>query len=181
MIRIVSAVLLVAALASGQVTYLGLVGTPQAVPDPYFLGGSGFACISGQYCPGIGLGFTLWGLPLGYNTGSAVTQEQIWFVIDAGTSSLPGVNILGGQFYIPFTSPVSFNAGSSRYLGPGGIPCTGIIPFPGPPFPYTANGASVNLGPIPPGTFGLLTVQGFLLDPAINRAFTSNAINLSFP
>ena len=128
----------------------------------------------------------MFGLPLGYNTGPAVTQEAIYFLFDAGASALPGVFIAGGLFYIPFTTPVIIGGFSSVYLGPSDIvACPGLISLPGPPplpsGPYTTNGARLSPGLLPPGVFGALTVQGFLFDPALGAFFATNAMNVTFP
>lgn len=181
MLRFFAITLLVAATASAQVTYLGFVGTGQTVPDPVFIGNSSVAHLSGYYCTVTGLTFTVSGLPVGYNTASPITDEFIWFALDSGPSSLPGVSILGGQFYIPFNNYVLLGGLPSQYLGPGGIVlCAGLILLPGPVAPWVPNGTRTTIS-VPPGNFGVLTMQGFVLDPAINRIYTTNAINFSIP
>jgi hypothetical protein len=181
MMRVWAIALLATASAGAQVTYLGVIGAGQTVPDPVFTG-SGVARLSGFYCPATGLEFAVSGLPLGYNTGPAVTQEQIWYVFAAGPATLPGVVVADGLFYVPLTNPVTLGGGASSYIGPGDIiSCPGLIPLPGPAAPYVPNGSRFSLGAIPPGNYGILSMQAFLFDPALSRVFTTNAINFSIP
>ncbi|MEZ6197130.1 MAG: hypothetical protein R3F20_15590 [Planctomycetota bacterium] len=177
---------LLAASISAQVTPIALVGTAQSVPDPYFtMNPPGAARLSVHYCASgatAGLNFTISGLPLGYNTGPAATQESILLAIDVGAAATPGAAVLGGQIYLPFTPSLFIaNLGPSVYLGPGDVvPCPGLIVFPGAPGPFSPNGKSLNLG-LPAGIVGTFSVQGAVFDPALARLFTSNAYTFSIP
>lgn len=173
------AFVVIAKIATAQVTYLGSLGTPQTVPNPNG-GAAGTIGLSGQYCANQGLHFGVRGLPLPY--ASTITNEAVYFALEAGQSMLPGVNILGGQFYVPLINPLLLGPQSVTYLGPGDVVlCPGLIVLPGPPITNPFYGAATGWIAIPPGTVGMLTIQGFMLDPNVNRFFTSNAINFSIP
>ncbi len=177
--------LLLAASALAQVTPFGTLGTPQVVPDPFFpLGAPGAATLNGSYCASgstAGLNFAVAGLPLGYNTGPAATQESIIFAFDVGVAALPGITVLQGNILLPLTgSLLLMGGGPAAWLGPGDtVPCPGLIPFPG-TTPPTGNGLRINIL-LPPGIVGTFSVQGFVFDPALGRLFSTNAHNFSIP
>lgn len=176
------AALFLAASLSAQATWVSSVGTGQAVPDPWNPAWpAGQLCLDGIHCPlaALQLSFELTGMPVGYSAGP-VNYEICGFVLDLGASSLPGIPLLGGVVYVPLLVPYVFLAGPSLYIGPSDIVCSGGSGIGcGTPSP-TRNGARFRFFR-PPGTFGALTVQGFVLDPVLNRLFTSNAVNFTLP
>lgn len=171
------ALLLLSQFAVAQVTYLGSVGTPQVVPNPNG-GNAGTIVTSGHYCPASGLHFSARGLPLGY---MSVNSEAIYFAIAVGLSTAPGVNISGGEFYIPLLNPLVLGPYPVSYLGPGDIICQGAISLPGPPLQNNLLGAVVGPIALPPGNPGPMTIQAFMYDATPNRFFTGNAINFRIP
>ena len=184
--RTLAILLVMVAGLAAQVTPMGSIGTPQIVPDPVFTTGApGAATLVAKYCAsGVlnpGLEVRLCGLPLGYNTGPAVTQEQVLIALGVGSSALPGAPVLGGMLYLAPAGPMAVvTAGASQWHGPPDtVPCPGLIVFPG-PTPPTPNGRGITI-PIPPAAVGLFSVQGALFDPALSRIFTTNAINFSLP
>ena len=178
---------LLAAAATAQ-TWTGSVGTPAAIPNPTAGGVAGSINLQGCNCPNNPTNSTIFeitGIPSGYAGNSPAANELCAFILDVGTSTVPGVNLGGALFYLPLISPVTIMAptpptsglipGSCWFIGPVGI-CSGSC---------VGNSSSNRLGAVlnlsswyMPG-FGNFTMQGVLLDTTTGALFTSNAVNFS--
>lgn len=169
--------------AQSTVVFTASVGTPQAVPDPLFPANpDGNSSLFGIFSPAAGgnpatLRFILNGLPSSYGSASPVTQETLYFMLDFGTSSLPGAPLLGGLVYLPMTAPATFTVAASSYMGPlDTVPMGGTSGGVQDPL---NNGGRLDLsGLLVPAAIGVpLTIQAGLFDPVPNLLFTSNAID----
>ncbi len=180
---------LAAAAPAQNVAFGPVVGVPQTVPDPFNpMNTPGSARLDGLYCqlPFRKLVFDFVCLPPNYVI--PIFTETCYFVIDVGPSTLPGVTILQGQFYVPFTPlAVIINAGGVSYIGPADVVCGGVTSFASPagtcalPLLLSRHGAKLDLGSLVLGLpiSTVFTVQAAMFDPAANRFFTSNALNLT--
>lgn len=186
---VILTLVLVASISAQNIAFTGVVGTGQAVPPPSGTGVSGLADMSGAWFNAVGqqlLNMQLHYIPSAWASGAGVTESCI-FLYETGAAALPGVPRLGGLIYVPVPyNPgiVIARLGGVTWNGPGdtvvptsqinsGVPCP---PGMG-PCNYGKNFSQfLALTPAMIGT--QFTCQAFMLDSAINRLYSSNAVNM---
>lgn len=189
--------LMVALIASGLEAQAGApmvitsVGTPQVVPSPPGTGGfTGSADMAASWYNQLNQRLLTLRFRYISATGyvfSGYASETVFLYLNFGSAALPGITVLGGKVLIPLTpTPIANNLGGVTWNGPGDTVAPTSSGGTGAFCPFTGT-EPCNYGKIfsitvPVSLSGIpLTAQYFLYDAAINRVYSSNALNLIAP
>jgi hypothetical protein len=165
------------------------IGTPQPVPPPVGVSGeTGNMDMVGWWVNTFPvtrrLTLNVRYVPQSYTTTGA---ESFTLAMQVGSSSLPGIPFEGAQVYLPLGPGLILQPlGGTRWNGPGNTSTPTSTGGTGQFCPFT-NSTECVYGNTFTSTIPLtlsnvpITAQYFMTDPARNRTYSSNALNMVAP